>query len=109
MLGTHVRVNYHLSPVNSFRGCMSVSAQEKSHLAWRPRVSGWAERDNRQLREKQFPGSDQKESGPGIRIRTSTNLGWQLPHQVVAIVTSDPHLKWWSLGSPEHLNRGAGA
>lgn len=69
---------------------------------------GWRETTG-SYREKQFPGSDQKESGPGIRIQTSMNLGWQLPHQVVAIVTLDPCLKWWSLGSPEHLNRGAGA
>lgn len=44
-------------------------------------------------REKQFPGSGQKESGPGIRIQTSKNLGWprcrHLPDPVAATVTSD--------------------
>lgn len=89
MLETYVRVNHHLSPVNSFRGCMSVSVQEKSPLAWRPQeVSGWVERNNRQLQRKAISWK-----WPETRIQTSTNLGWQLPHQIVAIVTSDPRLK----------------
>lgn len=60
--------------------------------ALRRRVTGQRQTTG-SYREKQFPGSVQKESGPGIRIQTSKNLGWprcrHLPDPVAATVTSD--------------------